>query len=56
MCAVADALISEGIQKGRIEGKLEGKIELLYEMNYSVSEIAGRLNISEEQVKKLLQQ
>ena len=67
MCAVADALISEGIRKGKLEGiregiregklegKLEGKIELLHEMNYSISEIASRLGISDEQVKKILQ-
>lgn len=67
MCAVADALISEGIRKGRLEGiregrlegiregRLEGKIELLSEMNYSISEIANRLNISYEQVEKFLQ-
>lgn len=75
MCAVADALISEGIRKGRLEGiregklegiregrlegiregRLEGKIELLSEMNYSISEIANRLNISHEQVEKFLQ-
>ena len=56
MCTVADALISEGIQKGklegRLEGRLEGKIELLSEMDYSVPDIAARLNISEEQVRK----
>ena len=47
MCTVADALISKGIQKG--------KIELLSEMDYSIPDIAERLNISEEQVRKVLQ-
>lgn len=51
MCTVADALISKGIQKG----KIEGKIELLSEMDYSIPDIADRLNISEEQVRKVLQ-
>ena len=52
MCAVAEALKSEG----RLEGRLEGKVELLYEMNFTIVEIAERLGISEEKVEKILQQ
>ena len=52
MCEVAEALITEGRQKGR----LEGKIELLCEMNFTVAEIARRLNISQEQVENIMQQ
>lgn len=54
MCAVADALISEGIRKGRLEGKLEGKIELLYELGYSIEEICQKLDVPEGQVKNVL--
>ncbi|RKI41982.1 hypothetical protein D7V86_08535 [bacterium D16-51] len=54
MCAVADALISEGIRKGRLEGKLEGKIELLYELDYSIAEICQKLDVPEGQVKNVL--
>ncbi|MCI8780491.1 MAG: hypothetical protein HFH70_07430 [Lachnospiraceae bacterium] len=54
MCAVADALISEGIRKGRLEGKLEGKIELLYELDYSIEENCQKLDVPEEQVKNVL--
>ena len=66
MCAVADAFITEGIQKGMQEGlqkgmqeglqkgKLAGKVELLYEMEYSVAEIAEKLNISEDKVQEIL--
>ena len=50
MCAVADALISEGIRKGR----LEGKIELLYELDYSLEENCQKLDVPEEQVKNVL--
>ncbi len=55
MCAVADALITEGMVKGRQEGRLEGKVELLYEMKYSIPDIAARLGISEEKVNEILQ-
>ena len=50
MCAVADALISEGIRKGR----LEGKIELLYELDYSIEENCQKLDVPEEQIKNVL--
>ena len=62
MCEVADALITEGMEKGiekgikqgMQEGVLRGKVEVLYEMKYSVSQIADRLNISEEKVEEIL--
>ncbi|MDE6851590.1 MAG: hypothetical protein K2J67_03760 [Lachnospiraceae bacterium] len=38
------------------EGILLGKIELLKEMNYSVSEIATKLAVSEQKVREVLQQ
>ena len=47
--------LEEGLEKGLITGRLEGKIELLREMQYSVSEIAERLAISEQKVKEVLQ-
>lgn len=49
MCAVADALKTEG----RMEGRLEGKIELLLEMNFTVTEIADRLGISVEKTEEI---
>lgn len=54
MCEVADALITEGIQKGMQKGIQKGKVELLYEMDYSIAEIAERLNISEDKVQEIL--
>lgn len=47
--------LEEGMKKGfitgRQEGVLEGKIELLKEMQYSVSEIATKLAITEQKVR-----
>lgn len=47
MCAVADAL--------KTEGRQEGKVELLLEMDYTISEIADRLGMSVEEVEKVLE-
>lgn len=66
MCAVADALKTEGrqegiregrregIREGRREGKLEGKVELLVEMNFTVAEISEKLRLSEEETEKVI--
>lgn len=51
MCAVADALKTEG----RREGRREGKVELLVEMNFTVAEISERLEISEKEVEEIIQ-
>lgn len=51
MCAVADALKTEGKQ----EGILEGKVELLLEMNYSIPEIIEKLGISAETAEKIVE-
>lgn len=57
MCAVADALKTEGRMEGHregvLEGRLEGKIELLLEMNFTVTEIADRLGISVEKTEEI---
>ena len=58
MCAVADALKTEGrregIREGKREGRLEGKVELLLEMNFTVAEIADKLRISAVEVEKII--
>lgn len=46
----------EGERRGMLEGERRGKIELLYEMNFTVSDIAKKLCIPEDQVKDVLQQ
>ena len=46
----------EGMAQGLLEGERRGKIELLYEMNFTVSDIAKKLCIPEDQVKDVLQQ
>ncbi|MDE6567313.1 MAG: hypothetical protein K2K70_06240 [Lachnospiraceae bacterium] len=50
----------EGLIAGRQEGEkiglLKGKIELLNEMQYSISEIAAKLAVSEQKVQEILQQ
>ena len=46
----------EGEKIGLQKGRLNGKIELLYEMEYSVSEIAEKLAVSEQKVRETLQQ
>lgn len=50
----------EGLIAGRQEGEkiglLKGKIELLNEMQYSISEIATKLAISEQKVQEILQE
>ncbi len=45
-----------GRQEGEKVGLLKGKIELLKEMQFSVSEIATKLAISEQKVEEMLQQ
>ena len=50
MCAVAEALKTEG----KREGILEGKVEILLEMNFAVAEIANRLGISIEDVNEII--
>lgn len=47
MCAVADAL--------KTEGRREGKVELLVEMDFTVAEISEKLKISEEEVEEIIQ-
>lgn len=45
----------EGKLEGKREGKLEGKIELLYsDFQLTIPEIAQRLELSEEYVKKIV--
>lgn len=53
MCEVAEALKTEGRQKGRREGIIKGKVEILLEMDFSVAEIAERLNISVDEVENI---
>lgn len=52
--------LEEGLIAGRQEGEkiglLKGKIELLKEMKYSISEIAAKLEVSEQKVQEILQQ
>lgn len=55
MCAVADALKTEGRREGRLEGRLEGKVELLVEMNYEDTDIADKLKISVEEVRRIIE-
>lgn len=45
-----------GRQEGEKIGLLKGKIELLKEMEYSDSEIAEKLSISEQKVQEIIQQ
>lgn len=44
-----------GRQEGEKIGLLKGKIELLNEMQYSISEIAAKLEVSEQKVQEILQ-
>ena len=47
--------LEEGQLQGEIRGKIKGKIELLYfDMQMTIPEIADKLSISEEQVRKIV--
>ncbi len=51
MCEMIDKIENRGIEKGRIEGRIEGA----YEFGATVSEIAVRFSLTEEQVKRILE-
>ena len=47
--------LEEGQLQVEIRGKIKGKIELLYfDMQMTIPEIADKLSISEEQVRKIV--
>ncbi|MCI5640455.1 MAG: hypothetical protein MR316_05685, partial [Lachnospiraceae bacterium] len=45
----------EGVKEGKIVGKIEGKVETLYEeLHLTVAEIAEKLDLSEDEVQKIV--
>ena len=49
-----DHYFSDRIAEARETGKIKGKIETYLEFNLSISEIADKLNITEEEVSKII--
>lgn len=54
MCEVMDRIEGKAEAKGRIKGKIEGKVLAYHDMNLSVSEIAEKCHITEDEVAEIL--
>ena len=52
----AAAILEKGMEKGRAEGRTEAMLELVKSKLLSAAEAARRLNISESELKKLLEE
>lgn len=57
MCRIMEEIREEGKTEGREEGEVIGKVKLLYQdFEMSVSEIALKLKMSEEQVENIVKE
>ncbi|MBO5509854.1 MAG: hypothetical protein J5962_05285 [Lachnospiraceae bacterium] len=46
---------AEGLAEGRVEGLLQGKIEALYSIGMSLEDIAGKVNLSVDEVRRKIE-
>ncbi len=52
---IYNAGIDEGMVKGKEEGRLEGRVKsLFYDADYSIEDISKKLDISEEEVERIV--
>lgn len=54
MCNLSDGIYDKGIQKGEASGIIKGRVIGMAEVGLAVEEISTRVNISVEEVKKIL--